>query len=92
MQNSLNINEEESIIYPTFRDERIQSIINTQYDSSIYSHILSSTINYINNLKEIIILLLNKNKNIQNNENELIKITSEYNININSFLIYLFFL
>ena len=92
MKNSLNINEEESIIYPTFRDERIQSIINAQYDSYIYSHILSSTIININNIKEIIILLLNKNKIKQNNENELIKILSEYNIDINSFLIYLFFL
>ena len=90
MKNSLNINDEESIIYPTFKDERIESIINIDYDSIKYINILSSIITSTNNIKEIILLLLNKN--IQNNENEFIQLVSEHNIDINTILTHLFFL
>ena len=83
------INEEESIIYPTFRDERIQSCIKEDYNISNYTNILSKIIDNVNNIKEIILLLLNKNLQ---NENEFIKFTSEYNIDIKSFLIHLFYL
>lgn len=90
MENGINSVDFESIIYPTFRDERIESFINKEYNISQYIDILSSTINHINNLKEIIILLLNKN--LQNNENEFTKLLSEYNIVIKSFLTNFFFL
>jgi len=80
-----NINEnEESMIYPTFRDERIDTFIKVEYKLSNYINVLSSTITNINNLKEIILLLLNKN--LQNKENEFIEYVSEYNIDIKLFL------
>ena len=82
--------KEESMIYPTFRDERIEPFIKAEYKLSNYINILSSTIANINNLKEIILLLLNKN--LQNKENEFIEYVSEYNIDIKHFLTTLFFL
>ena len=91
MKNSININnEEELLIYPTFRDERIQPLINTNYNIDNYTDILLSTTILIKDIKEIIISLINKNYN--NNENEFIKFMSEYNIDIKSFLTNLFFL
>ena len=90
MKNSININIEESLIYPTFKDERIDSFIKEDYNISKYKEILLNTINNINNIKEIILLLLNKN--LQSKENEFLTIVSEYNIDIKTFLTYLFFL
>ena len=91
MKNSININnEEELLIYPTFRDERIQPLINTNYNIDNYTDILLSTTILIKDIKEIIRSLINKNYN--NNENEFIKFMSEYNIDIKSFLTNLFFL
>ena len=92
MKNSINnnINIEESLIYPTFKDERIDSFIKEDYNISKYKEILLNTINNINNIKEIILLLLNKNS--QSKENEFLTIVSEYNIDIKTFLTYLFFL
>jgi len=92
-QERINDNEnenEESMIYPTFRDERIDTFIKAEYKLSNYINALSSTITNINNLKEIILLLLNKN--LQNKENEFIEYVSEYNIDIKLFLTTLFFL
>lgn len=81
---------EDTMIYPTFRDERIESFIKAEYKLLNYINVLSSTITNINNLKEIILLLLNKN--MQNKENEFIQYVSEYNIDIKHFLTTLFFL
>ena len=91
MKNYENIvNEEESLIYPTFKDERIESLINLEYNINDYTGILSSIITFIKNIKEIIISLINKN--VKNNGNEFIKFLSEYNIDIKTFLTTLFFL
>ena len=90
MNYSVNVNEVESIIYPTFRDERIEPLIKTNYNILSYTNILSLTINNINNNKEIILLLLGKNS--LNNENEFLKLFLEYNLDIKLFLIHLFFL
>jgi len=46
---------EESMIYPTFRDGRIEPFIKAEYNLSSYINVLSATITNINNLKEIIL-------------------------------------
>ena len=84
--------KEESLIYPTFRDERIESLININYNINNYTDILLSTIILIKDIKEIIVSLIKKLYKKNENENDFIIFMSEFNINIKSFLTNLFFL
>ena len=85
-----NIKRDDSIILPTFKDERIEKFKNEECSPEKYIDILSSITIRINNLKQIILFLTNEN--VQNNENNYINFFIEYKINIKEFLTYIFFL
>ena len=85
-----NIKRDDSIILPTFRDERIEKFKNEECSPEKYIDILSSITIRINNLKQIILFLTNEN--MQTNENNYINFFIEYKINIKEFLTYIFFL
>ena len=85
-----NIRQEDSIILPTFKDERIEKFKNEEGTPEKYIDILSALTIRLNNLKQIILFLTNEN--IQNGENNYIDFFNEYKINIKVFLTYIFFL
>ena len=85
-----NIRQEDSIILPTFKDERIEKFKNEEGTPEKYIDILSAITIRLNNLKQIILFLTNEN--IQNCENNYIDFFNEYKINIKVFLTYIFFL
>ena len=85
-----NIKQEDSIILPTFKDERIEKFKNEEGTPEKYIDILSSIDIRLSNLKQIILFLTNEN--IQNGENNYIDFFNEYKINIKVFLTYIFFL
>ena len=85
-----NIRQEDSIILPTFKDERIEKFKNEEGTPEKYIDILSAITIRLNNLKQIILFLTNEN--IQNGENNYIDFFNEYKINIKVFLTYIFFL
>ena len=85
-----NIRQEDSIILPTFKDERIEKFKNEEGTPEKYIDILSALTIRLNNLKQIILFLTNEN--IQNCENNYIDFFNEYKINIKVFLTYIFFL
>ena len=85
-----NIKQEDSIILPTFKDERIEKFKNEEGTPEKYIDILSAITIRLNNLKQIILFLTNEN--IQNCENNYIDFFNEYKINIKVFLTYIFFL
>ena len=85
-----NIKEEDSMIYPTFKDERIETFIKEECTPEKYIDILSSISIRLNNIKQIILFLTNEN--MQNNENNYINFFIEYKINVKTFLIHIFFL
>ena len=85
-----NIRQEDSIILPTFKDERIEKFKNEEGTPAKYIDILSSIDIRLSNLKQIILFLTNEN--IQNGENNYIDFFNEYKINIKVFLTYIFFL
>ena len=85
-----NIKDEDSMIYPTFKDERIETFIKEECTPEKYIDILSSISIRLNNIKQIILFL--SNENMQNNENNYINFFIEYKINVKTFLIHIFFL
>ena len=85
-----NIKQEDSIILPTFKDERIEKFKNEEGTPEKYIDILSSIDIRLSNLKQIILFLTNEN--IQNGENNYKDFFNEYKINIKAFLTHIFFL
>ena len=85
-----NIKKEDSMVFPTFKDERIESIKNEECTHEKYIDILSTLSIKINNIKQIILFLTNEN--MQSNENNYIDFFIEYKINTKEFFTYLFFL
>ena len=84
------IKQEDSILLPTFKDERIEIFKNEECTPEKYIDILSSITIRINNMKQIILFLTNED--MQNKNKNYINFFIEYKINIKAFLTNLFFL
>ena len=67
MKYTPNIKQEDFMIYPTFKDERIETFKNEEFTPEKYIDILSNLTIRMNNIKQIILFLTNEN--MQNNEN-----------------------
>ena len=61
------IKQEDSILLPTFKDERIEIFKNEECTPEKYIDILSSITIRINNMKQIILFLTNEDMQNKNN-------------------------
>ena len=90
MKYTPNIKQEDFMIYPTFKDERIETFKNEEFTPEKYIDILSNLTIRMNNIKQIILFLTNEN--MQNNENNYINLFIEHKINIKAFLTHIYFI
>ena len=90
MKYSNNFNIDDFMIFPTFKDERIETFKKEECTKEKYINILSSIKIIINNIKQIILFLTNENT--QTAENNYINFFKKYKINIILFLTHIFFL
>ena len=90
MKYAPSIKQEDSMIFPTFKDERIEIFKNEECTPEKYIDILSSITIRLNNIKQIILFLTHEN--MQNNENNYLNFFIEYKIDTKAFLTHIFFL
>ena len=90
MKYAKDFNKDECLIFPTFKDERIETFKKEECTPEKYIDMLSSITIRLNNIKQIILFLTNENT--QTTENNYINFFKEYNINIKEFLTHIFFL
>ena len=90
MKNTNDFNNDDYLIFPTFKDERIETFKKEECTSEKYIDILSSIIIRLNNIKQIFLFMINENT--QTNENNYINFFNEFRIDSKAFLTNIFFL